>query len=95
MKAIRLFIVAAVLTVAGVWSLFADFKGNLDIHLGWPLTDTSLQISGAATGGWTLTGILLLLGAVAAFLWALVVAIAAHMRAPVGDVPPVQPDSNA
>jgi hypothetical protein len=85
MKAIRLFITAAVLLLLGVWALFAKFKGNLDIHLGWPLADTSLQISGAATGGWVLTGILLLLGAVVAFLWALIASIVGRSKVPAAE----------
>jgi hypothetical protein len=91
MKPIRLFIVSAALLILGVWTLLAKFKGNIDIHLGWPLSDTTLQVTGAAAGGWVMAGLLLLVAAALAFLWAL----AASMFANREETPALPPPPEA
>jgi len=64
---------------------------RVNLSLGWPLSACSFQLSGATSGGWVVAALLLLLGAAVAFVWALIVAIAAHIRPPRASSDDVKP----
>ncbi|MBZ5513008.1 MAG: hypothetical protein LAN70_17820 [Acidobacteriia bacterium] len=90
MKAISRFIIALLLLIAGLWTLLANFAGNMNLNVAWPLSSCSFEVSGSAKGVRVVAALALLVAAVFAFLWALISAIARRLRTPARDVPPTQ-----
>lgn len=78
MKPKRLFIVSAVFFLLGLGSLGAGWNGTASANVAFPVSGSSVQFSGSATGVWAVCGLLgLLLGIVS-----LVVALISIFTAP-------------
>jgi len=90
MKAVWLFVISAALLLFGVWLLFNQFHGSMNINAGWPLSACKFQMSGMAQGGGVAAALVLLLLSAVLFISALISTINMSMRPP---APPSTPTS--
>lgn len=83
MKAVWLFLLSAALLLFGVWMLFNQFHGSMNINVAWPLSAFQFRMSGEATGGGVAAALFLVLLSAVLFLSALIATVHMAMRPPV------------
>jgi len=60
-RAFRLYLVATILFVIGIFLVGQQWKGDAGLTFGYPLSSCSVHLNGAATGGVALAGTLVVL----------------------------------
>ncbi len=81
MRATRLFLLAAVLLIAGIACLFSGSHGTFGVSGGSPLRAFTIEISLSSTGAWAMAAMLATVAAIVVFVVALVRAAIAENRA--------------
>jgi hypothetical protein len=72
MRAKKLFLVAAVLLVAGLISLWSKWNGSAGINAGFPMDQWAVSFNGSVHGWPAMIGIVCLLAGLVTFLIALI-----------------------
>jgi hypothetical protein len=80
MKSKWLFTLATILVFLGVISLIISWHGTMSVTGAFPTNSSSVMLTGAATGGWAVLGLLSLLGGMALLIVSVVRAFTEPFR---------------
>jgi hypothetical protein len=80
MKSQWLFTLATVLVFVGVISLIISWHGTMSVTGAFPTNSSSVQLTGAATGGWAVLGLFCFLGGLVLLVISLVRAFTEPFR---------------